>query len=310
MICSILSDVDSSEAFYNNDINYIKKSESGEMISYLPNKKHIDSIDPYTSPHRMEVKAGKFVNKMMTRECFLTFSIKDKDIERFVNLLKAESTKYDDSYFKIVEGRDINTYYSYKHYHSVENEHKGTLWTSCMRQDDKYDFFNLYSDSSKMLVLFDKNDKVMARALLWNATSADKSVDYKIMDRIYYYNDSDVILFKKWAAENGHISKFHQDAHTPFLFDIGGSPKELELQVLLERSSYDNYPYLDTFKFLCKKLKYLRNFERLGFTYKLIQTNGSPEPEVSEFEGENENYNDNHEYENADEEVEEEPFIF
>jgi len=305
-ICAVLYDLASNSSYEHKatkgyiatDINWIRRSiDNPEMMSYLPVKKYNDNIDPFEDGvGRMQVKTGKFINKLLTRKYFEDYNIKDKDIENFVNLFKAESTKYEGTYFKVVEGYDINKYYSCDRYFTnSEREYRGTIWQSCMRHQNMYDYFNIYADNCKMLVLFTAEDKVMGRALLWdNVTTPTKSVTYKFMDRIYYYEDSDVELFKRWASDNGYITKMNQDAHTYNYFIVEGKPIELELQTTLVKTDYEYYPYLDTFKFLCCKLKYLRNFDRLGKSWTLVQTQGGIE-ELND-EGEEE-YHDEPPYE-------------
>jgi hypothetical protein len=147
-----------------------------------------------------------------------------------------------------------------------------------MRHPEMHKYFNIYADNCKMLILFSQDDRVMGRALLWDTvTTPDKLNSYKFMDRIYFYEESDVELFKIWASDNGYITKYTQDSYSYSQFIVGGEQVNLELQVELVKSEYVCYPFFDTFRFLCCNLGYLRNFDRLGKTYILIQTDGTPE---------------------------------
>lgn len=307
IICSLLADImysdstyeyKASEGLITTDINWVRRSiDNPEMISYLPTKKFNSDIDPFEDGiGRMQVRTGKFINKIFTPKCFKEYGIKDADIEKFVNLFKSESTKYEGTYFEVVEGTSINKYYNCENYHrNEEEEARGTLWSSCMRKTEMYEFFNIYADNCKMLVLFTKERKVLGRALLWEVMTPDKKTHYNFMDRIYFYEDSEVELFKKWALDNNYITKAYQDHHNYPSFMIDGKIRNLDLQVKLVKSEYEYYPYMDTFKFLCRKLKYLRNFDRLGKTWTLVQTDGNCEEipdDDSEESEESYNYDD------------------
>jgi hypothetical protein len=297
IICALLSH-GGPEYLNLNDFNWIRKSiVKDDMVSYLPLKKYEQyknepGFEPFDGYGRMQVKAGKFVNKILKPNTFTEFKINDVEIEKFVNLLKSDSYKYENCKLEIVEGSDINKYYSENTYFIDDTSNqRGTLWSSCMRHTHMHELFNIYRDSAKMLVLFTPEKTVRGRALLWDAFNPITNVTYKVMDRIYHYDESDTELFLKWANENGYITKSHQDAHNYNLFDVNGVSTPLELQVNLPVGSYEFYPYLDTFKFFCSNLKCVRNFNRLGQTYCLIQTNGTAQESCpSEEEGIDENY--------------------
>ncbi len=283
IICALLNH-GGSQYVNIDEFNWIRKSiVKDDMVSYLPVKKYDQfksdiGFDPFQDGiGRMQVKAGKFVNKILKRNIFEEFKINDVEIEKFVNLLKSDSHRYEGCEFKILEGSDINAYYSENKYHMEDCGPKGTIWSSCMRHTNMSEFFNLYRDSAKMLALFTPDNTIRGRALLWNAFDPIKKVEYKVMDRIYYYDESDTQLFIKWANDNGYITKAYQDAHNYNIFMVNGEYVNLELQVNIPEGSYESYPYLDTFKFFCSKLKCIRNFNRLGHTYCLIQTNGRAE---------------------------------
>ncbi len=285
IICAILNH-HGSEYLNISEINWVRKSIiKDDMISYLPVKKYEyykkndPEFDPFTDGlGRMQVKAGKFVNKILRDHVFSEFNINDAEIEKFVNILKSDSHKYEGTSLRVVEGNNINKYYSDKNYFMTDEcGHKGTIWSSCMRGDNMYRFFDIYSDNAKMLVLFSKDELVMSRALLWEAIDPFTNKSYKVMDRVYYYEDSDIVVLHDWAKENGYITRSFQDSQNYDLFQVDGVKTKLELQIPIVINDYESYPYFDTFKFFCRNLKCLRNFDRLGYTYRLVQTNGEAE---------------------------------
>ena len=71
---------------------------------------------------------------------------------------------------EIVEGDDILKYYLFDNYFRPNSACIGTLWNSCMRQSERNKFMKLYAVNPqvKMLLLLEDDDKVRARALLWD----------------------------------------------------------------------------------------------------------------------------------------------
>ena len=137
---------------------------------------------------------------------------------------------------------------------------------------------------------------VRSRALLWDNVTVSKSYTedimsetVNIMDRIYSTHDSDVILFKKWAEENGYIPKWEQNAKSHLFFDIKNQPVKIKCFIDLKSSKFSHYPYLDTFPYFNYGSKQISNDEyNFSWDYKLIQATGGLEPERTEEEDEQE----------------------
>jgi hypothetical protein len=219
---------------------------------------------------------------------FDQYCITDQDVEKFVNLYKSFFTK-DLSKLKIVEGNDILKYYLEDNYETVSGSRFGTLWNSCMRQSERNKFMKLYAKNPnvKMLVFFSDNDKVRARALLWEGVKdhKDDTKEYKFMDRIYYVYDHDVNVFKDWSRENGYISKWEQNAKSELIFDVDGEITRMQLYVELDSNGLSYFPYLDTFKNFNVRENRFSNSQNYNFDYVLVQSNGQverdePEPEM------------------------------
>ena len=128
-------------------------------------------------------------------------------------------------------------------------------------------------------------NKVRARALLVESETTDsdylpKGSPVKVMDRIYSVYDSDVNIFKKWAKENGYISKFEQTAKSKAFFTVDdGDNKFISLVMRLDNPRIDYYPYLDTFSYFSwSKGEFFNNCD-IRHDYVLIQANGMLEPE-------------------------------
>ena len=260
------------------EINYIKVTDKPDTVSYLPsNKMDIvtkSGLDPYSNDFRVYSKIGRIPSKLFLKN-EINHYCTDSDIEQFVNLYKSF---FDNSNKKliVVDGEDIRKYYNQKNY--LNHGKSGTLWNSCMRYDERQPLLDLYVyniSQCKMLVLL-MDDKVRARALLWEASTFDGK-NVKVMDRIYTIFDSDIFAFKKWAKENGYISKFHQNSKSTNIFDIDGKEEYINLSIKPDTHLYKKYPFLDTFQFYNKRTGFFYNTECSDFNYKLVQASGSLE---------------------------------
>ena len=268
--------------------NYVKRVDNEiDVVSFLPKSKYEKVEDNWVNG-RVKIKIGRFIRKFLTEFSIKNWQINDTLIERFVNLYKSYFSR-DISKLKIVEGDDIPKYYLEDNYHCVNGNRAGSLWNSCMRQRERNKFMKLYAvnpEKVKMLVFFSDDDKVRARALLWEDVKdhKDPTKQYKFMDRIYYVYDHDINFFKDWAKENGYLCKWDQSAKTEMLFDEGtGEPVKKSLYVLLDKYSMSYYPYLDTFKNFNEDKGRFSNSQSYNYDFTLVQSNGAverePEPE-------------------------------
>lgn len=270
--------------------NFIKRVD-GEIdtLSYLPIKKYLSikedqSKDPFgDSVGRQTIRIGRFIRKFISKQGFDEFGIKDSDVEKFVNHYKSYFN-YDPTMLKIVEGEDVKKYYLEDNYLRPDGNRYGTLWKSCMRQADRNKFMNLYVfNGVKMLVLFSDDGKVRARALLWEGIKEfNTDREWKFMDRIYTIYDHDVNIFKKWAKENGYLTKWEQSAKSEIFVDIDDKPVTKQLYINLEKHNLSWYPYLDTFKYYNIFEGRFSNSQILNYQYTLVQSSGLVEREREE----------------------------
>ena len=246
-----------------------------DTISFLPKSK-IDKVeDPWTQC-RVKIKIGRFIKKFFSEFSITNWKIDDSEIEKFVNTYKSYFSS-DSSNLKIIESGDISKYYLQDNYYSYNGSTYGTLWNSCMRQSDRNKFMKLYdiNPNIKLLVLLSDDDKVKARALLWESGLVDKNgKEWKVMDRIYTYFDHDVDVFKKWADENGYIYKWEQNAKSELYFNVDGKKKTLRLKVNLNCEGLDYFPYLDTFKYYNVDDSQFSNNDRYDYDYILVSSRG------------------------------------
>ena len=207
------------ENLVDNHINYISISNSDKTkISYLTSERsqNIISSSPYgegadelwSSSRRFHVKPGAFISKLFK-------NIQPKEVENFSQLFKNAQNNIT-STFKIVSGSDILHYY----HHTSYLRESGSLGNSCMKYDLSQDYLDLYTDNTdkiSMLIMVDKNSKLIGRALLWS------NDDVKIMDRIYTIDDETYQYhFKKWADDNGYWYKKEQKWNNTLFFESKG----------------------------------------------------------------------------------------
>lgn len=243
------------EHLVDNHVDYISVSESDPTkISYLT-KDRINSIIKsggclWTSPTRFCCKPGSFVGKLLK-------NIDSKSVETFSNQYRSFSTK-EVFRFEIISGDAIPNSYNELNYASQ----RGSLGASCMKYERCQSFFDIYSKNKcvSVLVMKNQNDLIIGRSLLWNFIYGVS--DYKIMDRIYTVKDEDYAhYFKNWAHDNGYIYKKHQNWTNTLEFEGDVvSKSEIKLQIPLDVSDFKHYPYLDTFKWLDIKGKFLYNY--------------------------------------------------
>ena len=266
------------------EVNYIAVTDKVDTVSYLPYSKveyvEANGIDPYSNGiGRTYIKVGRLVSKLFPKNLINEY-ISHSHVEEFVNSYKSF---FDESRIKmvVVSGQDIKKYYLDRNYLLPD---VGTLWKSCMRYKDRQPFLELYAvnpDKIKMLVLLINQDgveKVKGRAILWEDVEDSKGHKLKVMDRIYTVFDSDVYIFKRWARENGYISKYFQNAKSQNVLDINGAETYVNLSISLDNHLLEYYPYLDSFQFYDSKSGKFYNNTSKYYDYTLIQANGNPYP--------------------------------
>ena len=284
----------------NPEVGYVSTGDKGDNITFLPMNKfqnHGD-FDPWGKKSgRTSMKVGRFIKKLIPEKYIERYGIKNHHIEDFVNLFKSwfEPVPYT---LKIVEGDEIKKWYDEENYATVEGLQFGTLWKSCMRYKERLKFLDLYSENKncKMLVMLINQggrEVLRSRALLWYDVKVTKSADdtipdtINIMDRIYSTHDSDILLLKKWAEENGYIPKWEQNAKSHLFFDLKNQPIKIKCELNLEKTSFRYYPYLDTFPYFNWGSKQISNDEyEFNWDYKLVQATGGLEADRQEEEDE------------------------
>ena len=217
-----ISFVQSNRILNDDDTNNYTRND-GTIERHLTKTK---DNTKYWKESRTEMVIGRWSRKVVVDVMGKT--ITQKDIEDFTNRYKATYDSIgDEDGFELVSGEDIRKYYLVDNYESKY----GQLGNSCMRYPYNQDYFDIYvknPEVCKLLILkSDTPGKIKGRALIWKLTTGKY-----YQDRVYTTNDSDVILFRKWAKDKdmNYYSNFYRK-------DI----------VQLGDYEYEKFPYMDTF---------------------------------------------------------------
>jgi hypothetical protein len=192
-----------------------------------------DTTRPVWNQQRTELQVGRFAAKVIQKAKDPAIkSFTQNDINTFVDNFKAyrdfQSSKKDR--FEIVQGEEIRKWYDEDTYEDAAYH----LNNSCMRYDRCQRYLNIYTENPNQVTMVimkgtDPN-KIIGRALIWKL---DNGSTY--LDRPYANNDEDVNLFKQWGKDKGYTVYGDSYQHK---------------QVTLDKSNFQYYPYMDTFKYL------------------------------------------------------------
>lgn len=263
----------SKEDLVDDPINYIAiAKDDPTKISYAYSEK-LDKIEPeeyWSFKGRVAAKPAAAIKKFLK-------DVTEKDLDIFTNLYKAALAPKNFS-FSIVSGSDIKKYYNGNSYAYNCN---GTLYASCMKHDNCNEFFDMYVDNPEvcqMLIMLDRDNMLLGRALLWDAVDIEKQIEVKVMDRVYATNDHENLHhFRDWADDNGYIFRDKQNWFDCLRFQSFGVSKLYKLSLKINNKVYSRYPYVDTFKFWDEKNCTLSNFlpKDNGYIRTLIGNGGN-----------------------------------
>ena len=187
-------------------------------------------------------------------------------------------------YFEITN--DIHHAYDHDNYNQPHGN--GTLGQSCMRHEENQKLLDFYKslgeDVVQCLVLYNHDDQILGRALLWNKCyNRRRKTHFVVMDRVYTEYNALEIFFHVYAKENGYIRKKLNSYRNNTLIQPNGKggigacyvkfdPKNLENR---EDMNVPYVPWLDTFKFADFDEGYLTTHKNLGGNKICQNTHGS-----------------------------------
>lgn len=230
---------------YYCEFMYIESLNNGKSSLVIESKAFIDC--PKTSMtwsdyYRKQKEFKKEIKVKLNSNIIVT----DSDIEKFTNeyISFVKSNKSDEtSKIEEVKGDDIRYWYNSSNYQSAI----GKLGNSCMSHEECSGYLDIYVDNPEvvsLLILKNKNNKLVGRALLWKL---DNGITF--MDRIYTSNDSDDNIFINYAIQNGYLYRNTSNQKIIYYKDSREFSPD-ELSVNLKDYEYEYYPYIDTLCYL------------------------------------------------------------
>lgn len=179
-----------------NGKNYFALSISDKSkISYLtenriPEDENLIFDAEYRKSKAYHTRIGKV----------LSDNISQSDMQKVSALLHNRAFK---NGIQIFLTSEIKRYYHEENYTQLF-ENSGSLKNSCMKDDNLQTAIGLYeymgSNIVQLLVAVDKNDQVVARALLWKQVKKDNTI-IQYLDRVYAINDNLEYMLYNYAEE-------------------------------------------------------------------------------------------------------------
>lgn len=230
-----------------NGADFLKLKDDGR-ISYLRDafKKVGHWGDGFNANGRTVGRPARIMRSLLPEALVHIFG--DQDFEEFADAIKAFISRYDGT-FELVGADQIHHWYHEDHYEwSVDT---GTLANSCLRYDSRQpllDFFTYNVPSRvKLLIYRTPNDTILGRALVW---TTDEGLTF--MDRIYGTAATQQ-KFKTYAEEQGWWYRGEQSyRNATYLVSPDGNREHVTLRITMDAKPprWDEFPYLDTFKFM------------------------------------------------------------
>jgi hypothetical protein len=255
------------------DYSYVDVDDDGEKVSFLQSsriERLIKEGKPveefWTSKLRTKQKTGRFITQTLPK--FSEESVQ-KFTKKFKTILKEAG---ESGNFELVEGDDIIYWYDYRNY----ADDCGTLGGSCMSGPEAGRYLNCYRNNPnqcKMIILKNADgDKIKGRAIVWKLS---KPKDKIFMDRVYTNREEDELLFTNYAKREGWLYKDEQKYGGTDIVVPGEGSKELYLEVILDNTNYNLYPYIDTLRYFYPELKMMANHDEAeNEYYTLTDTEG------------------------------------
>jgi len=250
--------------------DYIDKKLSDGSISQSDiNTFYNDSNWGIKDKSRNSTGVGRLVNQIFPGK------YTSKEVEDFVNSFK-NSNKPAENELKLVKGEEIRKYYLVDNY----ADESGDLGGSCMRYRRCQPYLDIYVENPnqvQLLIYTNEEDAVIGRALLWklndHKSSNIKESEY-FLDRVYGVDDSIKKMFQDYANEKGWAWRTTSSYGDCQDITYKGTSYHANMVIVLDKSNFDYYPYMDTFKELDASDNKLYNKED-DINWTLTNTDGT-----------------------------------
>ena len=239
-----------------------------KQFPYLDDEKsNNDELDREEMEDPLEVISGfedDELEDMSDDELERMYAALEKDVEmKSEGFIKKFESFETSEKIELVDGEKIRECYLQDNYEEI----KGSLGLSTMRYKECQSYLDIYVENPevcKLLVLRGDSGKVRARGLVWTLTDGSK-----YLDRISYIDKDDESILLQWGEDNGITKSYGPSSATQFKQFVNGVG-----EVKLQNCEFDEYPYLDTFKYLNCNTGILSD-EICVDCYALTETDGS-----------------------------------
>lgn len=195
---------------------------------------------------KVEIKIGRLLSTISNHVNILD----NKSIEDIHNSYIMFQNNETLDIIKDIKGDEIVKYYDTQEYIDIRGSR---LLSSCM--NNRFSYLDIYRTNKAIsLIAIKRLGKIVGRCLVWNLEDGRK-----LMDKRYTAFDWVDSIFTKIMVDDGYIN-----------FDTSE-----DIEIKLDNSIFDEYPYVDTFRFLCKDTKRLFNYyDNKEYKYILERTDG------------------------------------
>jgi hypothetical protein len=248
----------------------------GDMETVI-NKEFLNFVDRaneiWTQSGRQPMRVGRAVTALLQNAPIKHTAV---EIADFVNRYKTKIDELNDifRFVEVVSGDDIAKWYHVRNY---EDKSGGSeLHRSCMsrKSEGVFEIYTKNPEVCQLIIQKSESDpeKITARALLWTLKSGKK-----FMDRVYFNDPQSIELFRSYCKENNIWAKYNNNsgAFSTAINPENGSKEHIEIEVVLKRENYRQFPYMDTLKYFHPKKMILDNsHENDPDWYRLEDTGG------------------------------------
>lgn len=227
--------------------NYIAWRETSGLISFWPTQKGTQPLNEdgkWARKGRQDMRISAWAKSILSPRILKYLT--DEDFNTFSTLFKREEKSHELRCEIIPGAEGIDEIYANEQY-----------FGSCMRNKPVGEFYEKMG--ADVLVCWDGNNKLVARAILWPKIPFFKiGGEFRLLDRIYYNLPEHESFVINWAGENGFVSKGVQNKDSKNYFRAPNEKFlneniyynqyfEENLEVKFSNFTVDYYPYLDTF---------------------------------------------------------------
>lgn len=256
----------------NGKGDYLDIAGDGQ-ISWRPLERMNDITTPYDVKGRIKGKPAKSLKAFLGQ--YGLGYLNAKDWEEFANRFMAQqNAKTAADGFQLLSGEDLVEAYNERNHTFLKTVRP--LAHSCMRYASCQPMLDIYGanpNQVKLLVEYDEEGQVVARALVW---TTEKNETF--LDRIYGDNKS-IEAFQTYAQEKGWWYRAYNSYNNPTTVVIDNEHKKRMRRVVLEnKPTTGQFPYCDTFLYYAPDENVLSNdvagLKKFGRTVQLRRTDG------------------------------------